>query len=135
MKNNDYSEIAVLEVEIKSLSGMGLRVKYDLARHLISWNDGYAWGNNFMKAINDAKYQIIIEKLPETDIFEWITSYEEGNLDSICNSTACPSLWKLDVKFKDGERACAHGENGYPTTWNKLKMIIETTTECSFRLR
>ena len=130
-----YNSIVFLEVEISSFTGGGYKVRYDFERKLISWNDGYMWNNNFMKALTPEKLKIIDDKLPSTGMIEWMEGYNRGELAKYGSPTANPSSWKINVKFEDGEVLVSSHTKNFPKDWNKLKEIIESTTECCFRLR
>ncbi|MBO4636291.1 MAG: hypothetical protein J5685_04015 [Clostridiales bacterium] len=129
-----YDQIKILEVEISSFSGGGYKVKYDFDRKLISWNDGYMWNNNFMKSLTAAKTEYIEKELPGTGMLEWMECYNNGDIEKVGNSTANPSSWKITVIFKDGTDIVSSHTRNFPKNWNKLKQIIEKTTECAFRL-
>lgn len=129
-----YDKIKILEVEISSFSGGGYKVKYDFDRNLISWSDGYMWNNNFMKFITSSKLEIIKKSLPETNILTWLKGYNDGEEEKYGYVTANPSTWKASVKFEDGTVLSGTATQNFPKDWNKLKAMIEETTECSFRL-
>lgn len=133
--SGNYSDIKQFEVELNSFSGEGLKVKFDLAHRLISWNDGYMWNNNFMKAINDEKLEMLNERLPETHMLEWMYSYKTGCSDEVGAETANPGIWRIEVVFEDGEIFESGARKHFPNDWRLLKTLIEDITECSFRLR
>ncbi|MBR1796413.1 MAG: hypothetical protein IJ757_00125 [Clostridiales bacterium] len=136
MKKDDrYNFITMLEVEISSFTGGGYKVRYDFARRLISWNDGYMWNNNFMKSLTPAKLELIKENLPYTGLIEWMEGYNKGELAKYGNPTANPSSWRVCIKFEDGSDLVSSHTKNFPRNWTKLKEIIESTTECCFRLR
>ena len=130
-----YDSIMMLEVEISSFSGGGYKVRYDLIRNLISWNDSYMWNNNFMKSLTTAKKEIIKTRLPESGMLEWMEGYNKGLTEEFGRPTANPSSWKITVKFVDGTTLVSSHTKNFPKKWNDLKTIIEQTTECTFRLR
>ncbi len=136
MKTDDrYSSIKTLEVEISSFTGGGYKVRYDFARKLISWNDGYMWNNNFMKSLTPEKLQVINDNLPGTGLLEWMEGYNRGELAKYGAPTANPSSWKIRVTFEDDTDLVSSHTKNFPKKWVKLKDIIEATTECCFRLR
>ena len=130
-----YDDIICLEVEISSFSGGGYKVKYDLEHNLISWNDSYMWNNNFMKSLTPSKKSLIRERLPKTGMLEWMEGYNRCEVEKYGKPTANPSSWKISVRFSDRTTLVSSHTRNFPKDWNKLKSIIEETTECSFRLR
>lgn len=130
-----YKAITLLEVEISSFSGGGYKVRYDFARRLISWNDGYMWNNNFMKSLTPAKYDLFVDRLPSTGMIEWMEGYNRGELSKYGNPTANPSSWRISVTFEDGTNLVSSHARNFPKNWGKLKEIVEATTEMCFRLR
>jgi len=130
-----YGSIVLLEVEISSFAGGGYKVRYDLSRNLISWNDGYMWNNNFMKFLSPQKHDLIVESLPGTGILEWMEGYNKGELAKYGAPTANPSSWRIRVGFEDGSDLVSSHAKNFPKNWSKLKELIEATTECCFRLR
>lgn len=130
-----YDSIAILEVEISSFSGGGYKVKYDFNRNMITWNDGYMWNNNFCKSLTQTKLGIIRDRLPKSGMIEWMKAYNRGETEEYGNPTANPMYWKITVIYEDGESFVSSHTKHFPKNWNKLKSIIEDTTECSFRLR
>ena len=131
----NYDNIVVLEVGISSFSGGGFKVKYDFKRNLISWSDGYMWNNNFLKAINSDKRSLIEDRLPNTNMLEWMCAYNEGQCDMVGRKTANPFCWKIEVLFDDDKKYEAVGKQHFPMKWDSLRYLIEDTTECTFRLR
>lgn len=134
-ENTLYDKIKIIEVEIVSISGDGYKVKYDFERNLISWNDGYIWNNNFMKFITSSKLETIRTGLPKTNVIKWVKGYNKGEQDKYGYETANPSTWKVNIKFEDGTTLAGSATKNFPKDWDKLKALIEETTECSFRLR
>ncbi|MBR6881301.1 MAG: hypothetical protein IKN14_09525 [Clostridiales bacterium] len=130
-----YDSIVMLEVEISSFSGGGYKVRYDLSRNLISWNDSYMWNNNFMKSLTATKKELINKALPESGMLEWMEGYNRGETEKYGRPTANPSSWKITVKFEDNTTLVSSHTKNFPKKWNDLKTIIEQTTECTFRLR
>lgn len=135
MEDDRYKSIILLEVEISSFNGGGYKVRYDFKRNLISWKDGYIWNNNFMKSLTPLKRELLMEELPKTNLLEWAEGYNKGLVAEYGNPTANPSSWKIRVDFEDGTDLVASRTKNFPKDWSKLKEIIETTTECTFRLR
>ena len=130
-----YKMISFLEVEISSFAGGGYKVRYDFARRLISWNDGYMWNNNFMKSLTPEKLDLIKDELPGTGTLEWMEGYNAGKLAKYGAPTANPSSWRMCVKFDDGTDLVASHAKNFPKDWILLRDLIEATTECRFRLR
>ena len=130
-----YEDIVYLEVGITNQAGSGYKVKYNFSKNLITWNDGYMWNNNFMKHMNADKLEIIHNKLPKTNLFNWMEGYIEGNKDQFGYVTANPSSWEVVIIFKDDSRASFESTQHFPNDWNLLKVLIEETTGCTFRLR
>ena len=106
-----------------------------IKRNLISWSDGYMWNNNFMKAINSDKRSLIEDRLPNTNMLEWMCAYNEGQCDMVGRKTANPFCWKIEVLFDDDKKYEAVGKQHFPMKWDSLRYLIEDTTECTFRLR
>ncbi len=130
-----YDDIRQFEVVLSSASGEGLKVRFDLSKNLITWNDGYMWNNNFMRGISSEKLEYLKTELPKTGMLEWIVKYNSGNEDSIGHPTANPSIWQIRVLFENGETLTSTSCQHFPNDWNALKELIEKMTECSFRLR
>ena len=129
-----YKSIALLEVEIRSFSNEGYKVKYDFRKNLISWRDNYMWNNNFMKSISDSKRDIINKRLPNCGMLEWMRGYNNGLAEKYGRKTSTPGEWEITVVFDDDTRLKAGARQNFPLRWNELKSIIEDTTECTFRL-
>ena len=129
-----YKQIKSIEIEVRSYSDEGYKVRYDFERNLISWRDYYMWNNNFMKSMTGAKLNTLRERLPDTHMIEWMQGYNAGNLEKYGRCTANPSSWKIYVRFKDSSSIVSSHTKNFPKDWGKLKSIIEDTTECCFRL-
>jgi len=129
-----YKSIAILEVEIRSFSNEGYKVKYNFNRNLLSWRDNYMWNNNFMKSISESKKKIIDEKLPKSGMLEWMVGYNNDEADKYGKKTTIPGEWEISVEFSDGSKLKSGASQNFPKKWNELKAIIEETTECHFRL-
>ena len=130
-----YKDISVLEIEIRSFSNEGYKVKYDFAKNLISWRDNYMWNNNFMKSITDRKREVIDSKLPESGMLEWMEGYNAGDIAKYGRKTSIPGEWEINVTFVDGTRLKSGAVQNFPKKWDNLRIIIEETTECTFRLQ
>lgn len=130
-----YDIIEILEVEISSFRGGGYKVRFDFAKSLLSWNDGYMWNNNFMKFMPASQITKIRESLPESGILMWMDKYNKGEHEEIGNPTANPSSWKMRVKLSDGTEIVSGHARHFPKDWMKIRAIIENATECVFRLR
>jgi len=130
---NAYKQIKILEIEVKSYSDEGYKVRYDFDRNLISWRDYYMWNNNFMKSITDAKMKILVEKLPESHIIECVDAFIEGTVDKE-NLLVRPAKWEISIEFNDKTKMKHSEEELFPHEWIEWRTIIEQTTECSFRL-
>ena len=128
-----YAEIKILEVEVRSYSDEGYKVRYDFEKRLISWRDFYMWNNNFMKSITDSKMKILSERLPESRLLEWMDDFMSGNVadDKVLKR---PGKWEVIVEFTDKTKIKHSGEEIFPAEWIELRSIIESTTECTFRL-
>ena len=131
----NYDKLVLFEVSLTSFAGEGLKVKFDLQKRLISWNDGYMWNNNFMKAIDNDKLKMLNERLPETHMLEWLRAYAEGMEDTVGSKTHKPGVWKISVFYDDGTTLSHESKMHFPNDWRLLKSLIEDITECSFRLR
>lgn len=139
-----YKDISLFEVSLNSFSGEGYKVKFDLNRNLISWNDGYMWNNNFMKAINSDKLAMLKSKLPETEMLDWLPYFDDSETEiekspelfsRIGKRSSTPSMWRIDVRFSDGSIMSGECKQNFPHKWDALKDVIEEATECRFRLR
>lgn len=128
-----YDEIVYLEVGINNRTG-GYKVKFDFEKNLIYWFDSYMWNNNFMKHMNQDKVDILRNGLPKTGLLEWVNGYIDGNQDEYGTATANPSSWETVIIFSDGTKLTAGATQHFPNNWNALKLIIEKTTACNFRL-
>lgn len=133
MGRNSYDDIVLLEISISNRSG-GYKVKYDFEKNLITWTDSYMWNNNFMKHMNPGKTETMRTKLPKTDLLDWVEAYRAGKGDTLGNETANPSTWEVSILFNDDERLSATSTQHFPKKWNQLKLLVEETTACSFRL-
>ncbi len=130
-----YENIVVFEVVLSSASGEGLKVRFDLGKNLITWNDGYMWNNNFMRGISSEKLEYLKSELPKTHMLEWLINYNQGHEDDIGHVTANPSIWQIRVLFDNEETLSSTSCQHFPNEWNLLKELIEKMTECTFRLR
>lgn len=130
-----YENIVVFEVVLSSATGEGLKVRFDLAKNLITWNDGYMWNNNFMRGISSEKLEYLKTELPKTHMLEWMIKYNQGNEDDVGHVTANPSIWQIKVLFDNEETLSSTSCQHFPNEWNLLKELIEKMTECTFRLR
>lgn len=130
-----YANIKQFEVAISSATGEGLKVRFDLDKELLTWNDGYMWNNNFMRGMNADKLDYLKENLPQTHMLEWMLAYNEGRCDDVGHATANPSIWQIKVYFDNDETLSSTSCQHFPNDWAKLKKIIEKMTECTFRLR
>ena len=130
-----YGNIVQFEVAISSSTGEGLKVRFDLGKELLTWNDGYMWNNNFMKGMNSDKLAYLKENLPDTHMLEWMIAYNTGLEKEYGHETANPSIWQIKVYFDNGEILSSTSCQHFPNDWPKLKNIIEKMTECTFRLR
>ncbi|MBO7450582.1 MAG: hypothetical protein J6U54_09450 [Clostridiales bacterium] len=130
-----YENILQFEVVLSSASGEGLKVKFDLQKELITWNDGYMWNNNFMRGISTENLAYLKEELPKTNMLEWMIKYNKGDMDDVGHPTANPSIWQIRVFFDNGETLSSTSCQHFPNDWNSLKELIEKLTSCTFRLR
>ncbi len=131
--SKSYDDIVLLEVGINNRSG-GYKVKYDFEKNLITWRDSYMWNNNFMKHMNQSKIDILRNKLPQTEMLEWLVGYMNDEKDKYGSTTANPSTWEITVVFEDGTKLNHVSTQHFPAKWNSLKLVIEETTSCTFRL-
>lgn len=130
-----YDDLAVLEVEIISLSDEGYKVKYDFRRKILSWRDNYMWNNNFTSLINDDKYDLLREKLPKIGVLEWIREASEGKDDKSGKKAKVSGFWKMKAEFTDKTVIATGSEQVFPAKWDDLRSLIETTTGTKFALR
>ncbi len=131
--NMSYDQIKILEVEVRSYSDEGYKVRYDFEKRLISWRDFYMWNNNFMKSLTDSKLEILSKRLPESHILECLENYNKGKADPK-NTLRRPGKWEITVEFNDAVRIKCSDADLFPVEWIELRSIIESTTECTFRL-
>jgi len=127
-----YGQIKILEIELRSYADEGYKVRYDFDRRLISWRDYYMWNNNFMKSITDAKMEILTKCLPGSKILEWVDDFRQGKYKEK-NILKRPGKWTVTIEFED-ETVKYSDEEKFPAEWIELRSIVESTTECSFRL-
>lgn len=130
-----YGNIQKFEVVLSSAAGEGLKVRFDYAKKLISWSDGYMWNNNFMKSLTDEKINYLVDNLPSTHMLEWMILYNRGDEETCGHQTANPAIWQIRVLFDNDETLSSTSCQHFPNDWAKLKEIIEKLTECTFRLR
>lgn len=128
-----YGHIKILEIEVRSYADEGYKVRFDFERNLISWRDYYMWNNNFMKSMTDAKRHILDDRLPSSRILECLDSFINGTEDSLTLLTR-PAKWEITVEFDDKTRMKHCEEENFPSEWIEWRSIIESTTECTFRL-
>ena len=128
-----YGEIKNLEIEVRSYADEGYKVRYDLERKLIYWRDYYMWNNNFMKSITDAKLGILSSMLPESGLLEWMDKCIKGTYPAK-KILERPGKWNITVEFTDGKKIRHSAEDKFPSEWIELRNIVESTTECTFRL-
>ncbi|SCW64808.1 hypothetical protein SAMN02910456_02352 [Ruminococcaceae bacterium YRB3002] len=128
-----YSEIKVLEIEVRSYADEGYRVRYDFGRGLISWRDYYMWNNNFMKSITDAKMEILSKRLPASRLLEVLDTFVKGNYSEY-DILKRHGKWQIVVEFSDGMKISHTEEDIFPVEWIEWRSIVEGTTECTFRL-
>lgn len=131
--NKSYDDIVFLEIAISNRSG-GYKVKYDFEKNLITWFDSYMWNNNFMKHMNQDKTDIMRSELPKTKLLDWLYGYIDGNNDKYGSVTANPATWDITVGFEDGTKVHGTATQHFPHEWNALKLLVEKTTACSFKL-
>ena len=130
-----YDDLAVLEVEIISLTDEGFKVKYDFRRKILSWRDNYMWNNNFTSLINDGKFDLLKEKLPKIGVLEWIKAYSEGDAEKFGRKASVSGMWKMKAEFKDKTVIATGSEEIFPAKWDDLRSLIEMTTGTKFALR
>ncbi|MBR2524369.1 MAG: hypothetical protein IKE53_08045 [Clostridiales bacterium] len=128
-----YGNLKILEIEVRSYADEGYKVRYDFDRGLISWRDYYMWNNNFMKSLTDSKLEILDSKLPESHILEGLVKMEEGRAKKK-DTLERPGKWEISVELMDGSRYKFKNEEIFPAEWIELRSIVESTTECTFRL-
>ncbi|MCR4689060.1 MAG: hypothetical protein K5745_05830 [Saccharofermentans sp.] len=137
MESEDgITPIAIIEVSIMTFANEGYTVKYDFRKNVISWRDNYMWNNNFTRALNEEKVELVKESLPEIGVLSWIEAYNSGkNLSKIGSKSVLPGEWKINIEFEDGSKTSGGASQHFPKRWNELKALIEKTTGCHFTLR
>lgn len=128
-----YKEIKSLEIEVRSYSDEGYKVRYDFERNLISWRDYYMWNNNFMKSITENKMEILSSRLPSTRFIEAVVELNNGTYKEK-DILIRPCKWHITIEFFNMPKMECTGEDRFPKEWIELRSIVENTTECSFRL-
>jgi len=132
-KSIAYDQIKILEVEVRSYSDEGYKVRYDFEKKLISWRDFYMWNNNFMKSLTDSKMEILADRLPKSHILESLDNFIKRKVSKE-NTLKRPGKWEITVEFNDKTKMNYSDADVFPIEWIELRSIIESTTECTFRL-
>lgn len=130
-----YSSISVIEISITTFANEGYSVKYDFAHKLLCWRDYYMWNNNFMRAINDEMFDMLVSNLPKLKLLEWMESYNNGNESLDTKMVAFSGEWKIRVQFDDKTVLTSEAEQYFPKLWCKLKCLVEKTSGSVFSIR
>lgn len=130
-----YENIKNLEIVYGDLSGGGYKVLFDFERRIARWTDEYVWNNNFMRTLNENKFNNFIDLLPSTELINWVSDYYEGKGQECGRNVPSLSQWKVIITFNDGSTLEAEAVRHFPYKWNDLKHLIEDTTDCFLKLR
>ncbi|MCQ2534720.1 MAG: hypothetical protein MJ172_09165 [Clostridia bacterium] len=133
--NMTYDNIKMLEITYGDLSGGGYKALFDFERQKIKWTDEYVWNNNFMKTLNDSKFELLCTNLASTEVIEWVNGYLDGREDEFGRSVPSLSQWKVKIIFNDDSKLEAEAVRHFPRKWNDFKHLIEDTTDCFLKLR
>lgn len=128
-----YEQIKVIEIEVRNYADEGYKVKYDFDNNIIQWRDYYMWNNNFTKCITDSKKKILDERLHKSKLIESLDSFINGTVkdkDILERS----GKWEIKIEFNDGTKMRHKDEDRFPAAWIEWRTMIESTTECTFRL-
>lgn len=134
-KNMTYDKIKMLEITYGDLSGGGYKALFDFERQIIKWTDEYTWNNNFMKTLNENKFENFCKSLPGTEMIDWLRAYSDGKEAEVGRNVPSLSQWSIKIVFESGEILEAGATRHFPRKWNDFKHLVEDTTDCYLKLR
>ncbi|MBP7401147.1 MAG: hypothetical protein KBA30_00860 [Clostridia bacterium] len=124
-----YDQIHGIETELCRYRKGSLAVCIDMDRGLIVWKDSNHWVNDFTRSLDLDTVQTIREKLAETGILKWRTSYESE--EAAAPSRKC--TWSLVIKTPE-RNLKRHGVDRFPPQWDSFRALIEDISRTSFDL-